>query len=301
MTRRPRLRVENEEGWYHIYCRTISRKGEYPLAEKEDAEKFIEILKFYSEAYFCDIASFCVMGNHYHIVVRFDKPKHINKKELIYRGKMLYPNNNAWVENWDKGHRSHVKDRLFNISEMMRNIHTVYTKWYNKKYERRGRFWAERFQSTILVSGDAVLECMQYVELNPIRAGIARKPESYKYGSARLREMRTDDWLYDIRDVVGLKNKEESYTEYKRGLYFRGEIRTKENQAEIPETITDEMELGVYKRQGFKQRVSMFTRGLVIGSKSKIEDWLTLLRNNGYYERRINPMVYEGVSYASLR
>jgi len=62
MSRRPRLRVGNEEGWYHIYCRTISRKGEYPLSEKEDAEKFIEILKFYSEAYFCDIASFCIMG-----------------------------------------------------------------------------------------------------------------------------------------------------------------------------------------------------------------------------------------------
>jgi hypothetical protein len=62
----------------------------------------------------------------------------------------------------------------------MRNIQSAFARWYNQTYDRRGRFWGGRFKSVYLQDSNAVLDCMLYVDLNPVRAGLVERPEDWK-------------------------------------------------------------------------------------------------------------------------
>lgn len=79
---------------------------------------------------------------------------------------------------WEQFHR-----RLFSLPDLMRNIQQGLARWYNKTFVRRGLFWADRFKSTLLYGEDALLECLQYVDLIPVRASLVDKPEEYEYGA----------------------------------------------------------------------------------------------------------------------
>jgi REP element-mobilizing transposase RayT len=81
-----RLKVVDGEGWYHVYNRAACEKGVYPLEKELCRRKFISLMKYYSRAYFCHIAAFCVMGNHYHMVLKFDSPRKLSKEERMQRG-----------------------------------------------------------------------------------------------------------------------------------------------------------------------------------------------------------------------
>ena len=72
---------------------------------------------------------------------------------------------------------------LFDVSEYMRNVQAAFARWYNRRAGRKGRFWAERFKATLLAGPEAVLECLRYVELNPLRAGLVAKPEEWEASS----------------------------------------------------------------------------------------------------------------------
>ena len=85
-----RLKVVDGEGWYHVYCRTACEKGVYPLEKELCKKKFVSLMKYYARAYFCNIAAFCVMGNHYHIVLKFEIPRKIKGTELYFNLSILY-------------------------------------------------------------------------------------------------------------------------------------------------------------------------------------------------------------------
>ncbi len=55
-----------------------------------------------------------------------------------------------------------MRIRVFNIPKM-RNVQGKFGTWFNQHFDRRGHFWAERFQSTVLADGEALLDCMLYV------------------------------------------------------------------------------------------------------------------------------------------
>jgi putative transposase len=58
-------------------------------------------------------------------------------------------------EQWER-----FRQRLFDVSELMRNIQSAFARWYNRTYDWRGRLWADRFKSVYLEKGNAVLDCM---------------------------------------------------------------------------------------------------------------------------------------------
>ena len=126
------------------------RSGEYPLAKKRSQRKVVELFRFYSSVYFVRVAGFSVMGNHYHTVVRFNDPVEVERDELMRQALILYPKEsvklNAWnEEQWDK-----FRDRLFDVSEFMRNFQAAFARWFNASHERKGRFWGDRFKSSLL-------------------------------------------------------------------------------------------------------------------------------------------------------
>jgi hypothetical protein len=82
-------------------------------------------------------------------------------------------------------------------------LQSAFATWYNETYKRHGTFWADRFKSVLLGDAQAVLDCMLYVELNPVRANLCNTPEEYKASSFYLRSIKTDGWLMSLENIVG--------------------------------------------------------------------------------------------------
>ena len=144
-------------------------------------------LKFLSYIYAVDICAYAVMSNHYHVVLHVDKARAENwsHEEVVERWMQLYKGDvlvNRWVANpqsMDAGTLEKVieiieqwRERLYSISWFMRGVNETIARMANEEENCKGRFWEGRFKSQALLDEAALLSCMAYVDLNPIRAGV---------------------------------------------------------------------------------------------------------------------------------
>ncbi|MGK0409000.1 MAG: REP element-mobilizing transposase RayT [Shewanella psychromarinicola] len=148
-----------------------------------------------------DICAYAVMSNHLHVVVKVDadKVKHWSDKDVLvqwhkgFKGTLL---TQKFVKDEDLNEfeRKTVNDcitqyrqRLVDISWFMRSLSEPIARQANKEDKCTGRFWEGRFKSQALLDEAAVLACMAYVDLNPIRAQMATTPETSDYTSIQRR------------------------------------------------------------------------------------------------------------------
>ena len=128
MARLARFKINDDEAWYHIHSRVSGVKGEYLLQKPLCQRQMIDLIKHFSEVYMCQVAAFNIMGNHYHLVVKFDKFKKLSKDELLGRASILYPNSEKWLKQWDDEDWIHFNERIFDLSEYMRNIQAAFAR-----------------------------------------------------------------------------------------------------------------------------------------------------------------------------
>ena len=60
--------------------------------------------------------------------------------------------------------------KLSNLSEFMREITVNFARFYNRRHHRRGYFWGDRYKSVVVENGEALVNCLAYIDLNPLRA-----------------------------------------------------------------------------------------------------------------------------------
>lgn len=304
MPRSARIKITDNEAWYHIYARVRGPERYYPLAEKELRRKMIQILQRYTDAYCCRLASFCVMGNHWHAVINFEAPRELNNDELLHKARILYPGREGrnLLSLWGADDWIRLKERLFDLSELMRNVNASFTRWYNRIYKTVGTFWADRFKSVVLADERSVLDCMLYVELNPVRAGLVTRPEDFEGSSAFLRCLGKDRELVSVREILNENDTRKAKTDYRYLLYHRGNIPSKKGQARIPDRIVeDEASRGFRKRGSFLKRMRHLRDGVILGSKDHIREQLSSLRETGRYLRRKNPISHCDGLHHTLR
>jgi hypothetical protein len=78
---------------------------------------------------------------------------------------------------------THWRKKLPSLSEFVREIRVGFAQYYNRRHNRRGYFWGDRFRSLIVQKGETLVNCLAYIDLNPMRAGIFRRPEQYRWYS----------------------------------------------------------------------------------------------------------------------
>jgi hypothetical protein len=285
-----RIKMEGQAAAYHVYGRVCGSQGEYPLSKPLCRKTLIEYLRHYSSGYCCQVAALNIMGTHYHAVIQFEAYRTLSPEELRQRALLLYPNSQDQLDEWPQAKWDRLQERLFDVSEFMRNLHSAFGRFYNKTYGRFGRFWAERFKSTVLENTQAMLDAMLYVELNAVRAGLVQRPEQWKGGSLYLREVGQDDWLMPLTSLFE-KTKKRALTEYRSLVYYRGAVPTKPGQAALSQRIVQEEAARGFEVSGvYRKRLRYFVDGLVIGSEGFIRQHLETLRNAGYYARRKHPI-----------
>jgi len=300
-----RLLDESGEAWYHIYNRVACDKDAFPLSDRSEArEAFIRYLNFYASAYACEVATWVVMGNHYHLILRMKPYQELSQKELESHVEKIYPNTHDQTRLWTESHWEQFNRRVFSLPDLMRNIQQGFARWFNKNYSRRGRFWADRFKSTLLYGERSLVECMQYVDLNPVRAGMVERPEEYEFGAFRLRSRREDKGLVDLRPLLSERTKAKAYEKYRSMVYLRGNVSGEKGFVISDVVIDGEMkknfDLGSKGEQ--REHFRFYVDGLVVGAKEKVMEWLVELQASGVFRRRKNPVpIREGMEWFTVR
>ena len=154
-----------------------------------------------SQAFCIDVVGYAVMPNHYHVILHANVPQWeaLSDESVIDRYLMIHSQHALMSHYRDGGEvsaseRQEIettliswRDTLINISRFIGFMNEKIARWANEEDQCKGRFWQGRFHSQALLDEDALLRCMSYVDLNPIRAGLAATPEESEYTSVKHR------------------------------------------------------------------------------------------------------------------
>lgn len=156
------------------------RRFEKIFNNPDDYDAFVELLKGTSEIWNIRIAAYCLMPNHYHLLVRTPDA---------------------------------------NISRSMRHLNGIYTQDYNRRHKCDGTLFRGRYKS-ILVSADSyLLQLVRYIHRNSLKAGIVKKLNDYKWSSHKgyLSVTQKWDWI-DKQFILSMltRNKKIFLREYKK-------------------------------------------------------------------------------------
>jgi hypothetical protein len=184
----------------------------------------------------------------------------------------------------------------------MQHVNGEFSKWFNRRFHRRGPFWADRFKNSELLDLDAVQTAILYVELNAVRAGLVQRPEAYRMGSAHWRwSGQQSARLIPLEELFPAATREDSLTIYRAMLYHRGAVATRENEAVIPNWILQKEQARGFARPGaLRHRLRCWTDGVAMGGRESVGRLLETFRREGRYVRRRNPIPQLGILF-SLR
>ncbi len=213
------LRIEYPGAVYHITSRGNAQQDIYD--NDDDREKFLSILSFVIERFHWICHSYCLMDNHYHLLLETPIP---------------------------------------NLSAGMRQLNGIYTQTFNRHHQRVGHLFQGRFKAIVVEKQAHLLELSRYIVLNPVHARLVQHPEDYPWSSYRaavgltkVADFLTVKWLLDnfstqtahaqqlYREFV---NKEEEQSPWKNltGQIFLGSdtfIQDVKNQAALPANLKE--------------------------------------------------------------
>jgi putative transposase len=152
------LRIEYPDAWYHVMNR--GRRGEDIFLDRKDYCQFIEILNETAKIWKLRIAAYCLMPNHYHLLVQT-------------------PNGN--------------------LSRCLRHIDGVYTQRFNRAHGIDGPLFRGRYKSILVEADSYLLPLVRYIHRNPLNAGLTKTLAGYAWSSHRgyLSNAENDRWLYN--------------------------------------------------------------------------------------------------------
>ncbi|GAD79805.1 transposase [Vibrio ezurae] len=154
-----------------------------------------------SYSYCIDICAYAIMSNHYHLVLYINKNKALalSQNEVVERWALEHKLP-LLIKRWLKKELTHKSEeikchkiieiwrsRLWDLSWFMKELNFEISCRANKEDNCKGHFWESRFKSQALLDHSALLSAMAYVDLNPVRAGMAQTPENSEFTSFKAR------------------------------------------------------------------------------------------------------------------
>jgi hypothetical protein len=185
----------------------------------------------------------------------------------------------------------------------MQHVNGEFSKWFNRRYGRRGHFWADRFKNPELLNTKAVQKAILYSELNAVRAGLVNRPEDYEMGSAHWRWMgKKSDLLIPLEELFPGQKGQDAFTTYRTLLYYHGAVNTPERHTVILDPIVQlEKDQGFAQEGLLRRRLGFFTDGIALGSRQDVKSLLEKYRRKGLYKKRKHPVPQLGGPIFSLR
>ncbi len=169
-------RIKSLIGIYHIMLRGVN--GQQIFEEREDFEKFLQVLKDCKAISEFKVFAYCLMGNHIHIL---------------------------------------LQETNESVELIMKRIANRFVYWYNIKYKRAGHLFQDRFKSEPVDNDAYLLTVLRYIHQNPIKAGLCKNVSDYEFSSYKEyfkdSDLIDDDFVFEIieKDYFATFNNEKVY------------------------------------------------------------------------------------------
>lgn len=155
------LRIEYSGAFYHITSRGNSRQDIFKT--KKDFLDFLDIFKDSIERYNWKCLAYCLMSNHYHLLIKTLDP---------------------------------------NLSQGMRQLNGVYTQKFNYNHKTVGHLFQGRYKAILVDEEKYFYELVRYIVLNPVKAGMVKRPENYHWSSHRGMLTDNEDVIIERDDIL---------------------------------------------------------------------------------------------------
>ncbi len=207
---------EGQEGVYHCFSRCVRRAflyGHDPLTNRDFSHRktwIVDRLRHLAAVFAIEVCAYAIMANHYHLILRLrpDIVASWSDCEVATRWLTLFPRHRtldgtaapptdqdirALMHNPER--IALLRQRLCSLSWFMGRLNEFIARAANKEDNVKGRFWESRFKCQTLLDDASISACMVYVDLNPIRAGLAATPEESYFTSIqeRIRSWQQDE------------------------------------------------------------------------------------------------------------
>jgi putative transposase len=165
------LRIEYKDAWHHVMNR--GRRAEPIFLYNSDYQSFLNVLQESVSLWNINIAAYCLMPNHYHLLVQTPEA---------------------------------------NLSRCMRHINGIYTQRFNRRHKVDGTLFRGRYKSILIGEENYLVNLVRYICFNPVKAGIVANPEDYPWSCYNdyLSSKNEPNWLNKELILSRLKSKTKS-------------------------------------------------------------------------------------------
>lgn len=174
------LRILFEGAWYHVINRGAAKKNIFH--NDADKQMFLQLLDRIQQRYKIEIHAYCLMDNHYHLLIRTPLP---------------------------------------NLSQAIKYLNGLYVQKYNALYQIDGPLFRGRFKSIVVENDEYLLHLTRYIHLNPVAANMCQLPWEYTWSSCKnyLNIKTATNWLY-VTPILSMLSLSDSTRKYQKYLDF---------------------------------------------------------------------------------
>jgi len=288
--RMARLKLD-EAATYHVMSRIVGGQFLMGDAEKDYLRHLLRRMEVFTG---CRVKTYAFLSNHFHLLLHVPLRVEMADDEVVRRARVLYGKKFAEFEkSWEQwrelGQEERIREqldqfrlRMYDLSEFLKTFKQRFSIFYNSHHSRRGTLWEERFKSVLIEEeGHAQLVTAAYIDLNPVRAGIAQDPKEYRwsgYGEAVARAGAARQGIAQLFVSEEVADRE-ILPRYRRILYEKGERRTNvySGAVTVPGFSSEAVEKVLAEGGSLPLfdvlncKVRYFSDGFIIGGKSFVE------------------------------
>ena len=230
--------------YYHVTSRCVRRAflcglDHYSGRNYEHRRQWVvDRIRLLSSLFAIDVCAYAVMNNHYHLVLKLSPNQLEDQSDeqimdrwcALFKGPLLIQHyrEGSVLSNAERTTVSGIvnvwRKKLASISWFMRCLNQPIARQANLEDKCTGKFWESRFTSQALKTEEALLSCMAYVDLNPVRVGMATSPEASSYTSIQERVHPSFDLKQAVHDQSRCGDLLEYKTPIKPLLHFEGDL-----------------------------------------------------------------------------
>jgi hypothetical protein len=264
-----------------------------------EAERFVYLMRRLEKACCLQVLTYALMANHFHILCKEPERRELSDQELLdcielgygaERRSQVAEQLAAYTKEASSSDqaqqlRERYSSRLFDVSIFMKELKGRFAQWYNRRHQRYGVLWAERFKSVLIEEGQALSAVAAYIDLNPLRAGLCEDPKDYRYcGYAEAIARNSAQAKLGICEALGFSTQsawKQASREYRKLLFRTGTAASKAGAV-----IDVKHAQRVLQQQGeiplsdlLRCRIRYFTDGGILGSCAFVQKQFARCRN----------------------
>ena len=319
----PRIKVEGQS-FYHCISRIV--EGRFIFGTSGDglvvAEFFVALMRRVEAYTGIRVLEYVLMGNHFHLLCEVPAPRSLSQSEILGRIEAFYGPQRAealrqqlarYAEQPDGHEKAHFllapfRKQMNDISFFFKALKGRFAQWYNRRHRRYGVLWAERFKSLLLEGGRAVATVAAYIVLNPVRAALCADPKEYRYcGYAEALAKGSATAQEKLRTILGLPETtswEELLTEYRKYLFLRGALGTKQHGPAFDlvkaQEVVEQEKGELSPQEQLRCKIRYFSDGVILGSRGFVESHCQRLKEKLGYKRKSGPTPLKILGPAAL-